>query len=184
VRAEIQEHYQSAHEAALANGAASQEADLMAVTALGDARSANRQYRRVLLTVREAKLLHFMTRPSSLPPGRVTLGKWLAGILVAEAIGGMFLVALKDPAWLYFSLALLGAFLISLLPIDTPSRGRTYRCAKWAAFMGGAALAAWYGVKPAWIPLACLLFPAYQEYLRMSIRRKLPGDQWPKWLYR
>ena len=186
VRAEIQEHYQSAYEAALADGTSSQEADLIAVAALGDARSANRQYRRVLLTKGEAKLLHLLTlNASSLPPRRVTTGKWLARLLLAEAFFGAILVSWKNPEWLCLNLALVGVFLADrFLRIDTPSRGRAYRWAKWTALLGGAALTAWLGVGPLWMPLAVLLFPAYMECVRMSIRRKLPVDQWPKRLYR
>ena len=55
VRAEIHEHYQSALENA--TGSNAEEADHQAVTALGDARTANRQYRRVLLTSAEEKVL-------------------------------------------------------------------------------------------------------------------------------
>ena len=57
VRTEIQEHYQSAREAANIAGASQDEANRMALIALGDARIANTQYRRVLLTASEARLL-------------------------------------------------------------------------------------------------------------------------------
>jgi hypothetical protein len=183
VRAEIHEHYQSAHEAALAVGLPSQEADLTAVTALGEARSANRQYRRVLLTSREANLLHLMTfNPSSLPPRRVTAGKWLAGLLQAEATAGLILLVWKDHALLYLGAVLVAVLLSRWLPVDTLPRGRNYRWAKWTALTGGAALTGWYGTP--WAPLAALCVSAYSDYLRMSIRRKLPIDQWPKALYR
>src|SRR5579863_1205898 len=57
VRTEILEHYEAAREAATSAGSTSEAADRMAVTALGDPRIANRQYRRVLLTADEVRLL-------------------------------------------------------------------------------------------------------------------------------
>ena len=53
VRTEIQEHYESAREVAMGGGASAGEADRSAVFALGDAKAANSQYRRVLLTSTE-----------------------------------------------------------------------------------------------------------------------------------
>src|ERR1700722_19291739 len=57
VRTEIREHYESARESAIGNGASSAEADRTAMAALGDAKAVNCEYRRVLLTREEAKLL-------------------------------------------------------------------------------------------------------------------------------
>jgi hypothetical protein len=57
VTTEIREHYESAREAALESGATADQAEEVASTALGDAKRANRQYRKVLLTSAEARLL-------------------------------------------------------------------------------------------------------------------------------
>jgi hypothetical protein len=57
VRSEIEEHYESARDAAIGGGASPEEASRMALSALGDPKIANAQYRRVLLTASEAKLL-------------------------------------------------------------------------------------------------------------------------------
>lgn len=57
VRTEIQEHYQSAREAAISGGASQDEANRMALIALGDAKTANKQYLRVLLTASESGTL-------------------------------------------------------------------------------------------------------------------------------
>src|ERR1700758_103163 len=57
VRAEILEHYESARDAAIGSGATADEADRSAIAALGDAKIANCQYRNVMLTSSEAKLL-------------------------------------------------------------------------------------------------------------------------------
>ena len=51
VRTEIQEHYESAREAAIGSGATADEADRVALADLGDAKAANRQYRRVVLNL-------------------------------------------------------------------------------------------------------------------------------------
>jgi hypothetical protein len=186
VRAEIHEHYQSAYEAALAGGSPGQKAALAAVAALGDARTANRQYRRVLLTSREAKTLQLMTpHQSSLPARRLAIAKWLMGLVLAWGIGCLAVITWKHHAWLIYWLTFAAVFLApQFLPIDSPSRSRTYLCAKWVAFIGAAALTAWFGVMPLWVPLGSLLPLAYGDYVHTSIRRKLPVDQWPKRLYR
>src|SRR5689334_16391961 len=57
VRTEIEEHYVAEREAAINRGASAKDADRLAVSALGDAKAANRQYRKVLLTSSEARLL-------------------------------------------------------------------------------------------------------------------------------
>ena len=57
VRGEIREHYESAREAAINDGATPDQADQLALADLGDAKTANRQYRKVLLTTAEARLL-------------------------------------------------------------------------------------------------------------------------------
>ena len=183
VRAEIQEHYQSAHEAALELAVPSREADRAAVAALGDPISANRQYRRVLLTAREANFLFYMTLDvSSLPAPRVTKAKWLARILVAEGVAGVALSTWRNPVGWYLCAVIVGLLLSELLPVDTLACGRAYRWAKWTALTGGAALTGWYGAP--WAPLGVILGSAYVEYRRISIRRKLPVGQWPKRLYR
>jgi hypothetical protein len=57
VRTEIQEHYQSAREDAISGGASQDEANRMALIALGDAKTANKQYLRVLRTASESGTL-------------------------------------------------------------------------------------------------------------------------------
>jgi hypothetical protein len=185
VRSEIQEHYRSAYEAAREGGAPAEEADRRAVAALGGAKAANGQYRRVLLTLQEAKLVEAMNAPPASPSPHIKMGRWMARLLIAEAVAGILLVTWKTHAWLLPNLALVGAALAcGFLPIDTLRRGRTYRWAKWTAFIAAAGLAVWMGVKPPWMPLGFLLVPAYFDYVRASVRRKLPIHQWPRKLYR
>ena len=70
VRTEIREHYESAWEAAVGGGAPADEAGRSALAALGDAKAANRQYRKVLLTSSEARMLRDASgnRARLLPP--------------------------------------------------------------------------------------------------------------------
>jgi len=66
VRAEIGEHYLSALESANSAGVDQRDAERRALHALGEAKVANRQYRRVLLTESEARTLSRLT--SRWPP--------------------------------------------------------------------------------------------------------------------
>ena len=57
VTTEVQEHYESAREAAISGGATAESAERLALAALGDSKTVNRQYRHVLLTSAEARIL-------------------------------------------------------------------------------------------------------------------------------
>jgi hypothetical protein len=57
VREEIREHFESAREEAVAAGVTADSACLSALASLGDAKTVNRRYRRVLVTAWEATLL-------------------------------------------------------------------------------------------------------------------------------
>jgi hypothetical protein len=62
VRSEIGEHYESS----IMRDVTPDEADRLAVAALGDAKIANRQYRKVLLTSSEARMLRQSNRKRAL----------------------------------------------------------------------------------------------------------------------
>jgi hypothetical protein len=85
VRREIQEHYELTHEAAMAGGAPSEEADRKAVAALGDARTANRQYRSVLLTAGEARML----REGNWEARVVCSRPWLRWLILAVPVAAL-----------------------------------------------------------------------------------------------
>src|ERR1700739_1883398 len=89
VRTEIQEHYESAREDALSNGARADEADLLALTALGDAKAANCQYRNILLTAAEARLL----RDAKWEARAVCSRKWLKWLLIAMPLVALLAAA-------------------------------------------------------------------------------------------
>ncbi|HEY0703367.1 MAG TPA: hypothetical protein VGD60_11415 [Candidatus Acidoferrales bacterium] len=188
VRAEIQEHFESAREAQLAQGASAADADRLALAALGAARTANCQYRKVLLTSAEARLL----RQSNWEARAVCALPWLKRILMTVPA-----IPLVTGAVLFFygstsaarfallaSLTLALFFAAPFFAVYTPSRGRIYRIAKWTAFAGLIALA--FGpdaLKYSWLLASCLWVPVWTETTRASIRRKLPVAQWPRQLY-
>ena len=82
VRSEIGEHYESS----LKRDVTPDEADRIAVAALGDAKAANRQYRKVLLTSSEARMLRQSKREArafcSVP--------LLKGLLIAVSVVVLF----------------------------------------------------------------------------------------------
>src|SRR5262249_8308 len=90
VRREIGEHFGSAHETAIASGASTEEADRVALRALGDAKSANREYRKVLLTSGEARALAQSKREARLVCGHVRTVLSIPGIVLTAA-GAVYL---------------------------------------------------------------------------------------------
>jgi hypothetical protein len=186
VRSEIQEHYDSARDAAIQNGATADEADRLAVRDLGNAKKANRQYREVLLTSAEAKML----REGNWEARAVCSRPWLKRMLLA-----MPLAVLLTAATLFFTgstLAwpLLGGgigigilFAAPFLPIYTPFRGRVFRVVKWIVLLGMFGMASGQdSQKWLWLGFS-FLWPAWIELKRISIRRKLPVADWPQHLY-
>ena len=188
VRREIQEHYDAALEAALNNGIDLQQAELMGVQALGDPRVANRQYRKVLLTPSEARVL----RQSNAESRMICSNKWIkwttlsaqGALLLLSIIS--FAVHLPSLAWGVLVLAALMAmfFTVPFFPIYTITRGRIYRAVKWALLI---VLAFVFfgrdGWNWTWLFSCCFLPVAVIEWKRMMIRRKLPIGQWPRQLY-
>jgi hypothetical protein len=201
VRAEITQHYDSTREQAVAAGASADEADHKALAALGDAKVANRQYRRVLITKSEARVLTSGGREAQFfcaTPFRKYLlvaVPVLAAVCAAAAyaiatLSAPFASTANATAALIARGSLLAAiltgifFAVPLLPIYTPVRARIYRAAKWIAItavvlilVDGDRLVA------TWLFLSCFWVIAYTEAQRMNIRHKIPAAQWPKHLY-
>jgi hypothetical protein len=180
VRTEIGEHYESARDAALMRDITPDEADRLAVAALGDAKAANRQYRKVLLTSSEARML----RESNREAEAVCSGALLKGVLLVVSIAvlcgatAFFLTGAASVAWrLLWGFTVISLWTAApLLPIYTQSRGRVYRIVKWVFLLGTlTALHSW--TFPCFWPLA------WAEWTRASIRRKLPVGEWPRQLY-
>jgi hypothetical protein len=188
VRREIQEHYDAARENALSDGIDPQEADLLAVQALGDPCVANRQYRKVLLTKSEAAVL----RHSNAESRMLCSGGWAKWILLSTP-GTLLLISvitfaghMPSLARGVFVLAALMAmfFMVPYFPIYTPTRGRIFRVTKWIIMIGSLiVLFGPDGWNWAWLNSCCLYPVIYMEWKRMIIRRKLPIAHWPKQLY-
>jgi hypothetical protein len=189
VRTEIQEHYEEARDAAIADGATADGTDRLAVNALGDARTANTQYRRVLLTCDEARVLRDGNREAVAVCSRPWLKRLvLAGVPVAAVAAAAVLFFTGRVAFsrdvLIAGIGMSPWFAAPLLPIYTPSRGRVFRLVKWVAITGTFLLV--YGpetIRWSWLLVSCLWPLAWTEWTRASIRRKLPVAAWPKHLY-
>jgi hypothetical protein len=188
VRTEIQEHYDSAREEAANRGAGVDEADRLAVTALGDAKPANCQYRKVLLTSAEARVLRDARWEARVVCSHPSL-KWLLPALplvVLFAASIAFLAGTSSLArvLLVGGVGLLVWFYLPFLPVYTPARGRIVRCVKWVVLVATLGLA--FGadaLRWSWLLFSCLWPMAWIEWTRVSVRRKLPVAQWPKALY-
>ena len=186
VRGEIQEHYQAAREAAVRSGATDEEAERQAVRDLGDAKTANCQYRRVLLTTGEARVLREGNWEARAVCARPWL-KWTFLVVPAAAFyltTALFLRGSIPGVWVWL-MGAVGLLLAGpLLPIYTPGRGRVFRVLKWLVMLGLIGMV--YGaewLKWSWLLFSCLWPMAWVEWTRVSIRRKLPVAQWPKQLY-
>jgi len=188
VRAEIREHYEASREAAASSGATVDEADRTAVAALGDARTANCQYRNVLLTAAEARIL----RESNWEVQAICSRPWLNRLLVVLCVATLWAGAALLLAGSVTAARLLLAggigfgflFVAPLLPIYTLSRSRVYRGLKLAIMTAMVVLA--FGpnaLKWFWLLVSCLWPLFWVEWTRASIRRKLPAAQWPRQLY-
>jgi hypothetical protein len=188
VRTEIQEHYDSAREAAISGGATGDEADRLALAALGKAKTANCQYRRVLLTAAEARMLRESNWEARAVCSRPLLKYLLFAIPVAGVPAGIALLltgAVAEGRALVAGGIVMGLlFAAPFLPIYTPSRGRVFRSLKWVVMIGALLLA--FGpnaLKSSWLLISCVWPLAWIEWMRVSIRRKLPVAKWPKQLY-
>jgi hypothetical protein len=188
VRREIREHYESAREAALAGGAPGDEADRFALSALGDAKTANCQYRQVLLTSAEARML----REGKWEARAICSRPWLKWSIIAVPV-----VLVEAAATLYFrgkvglaqnllfaGIGMSPLFAAMLLPINTPLRGRIFRYGKWVALtLAVVLLLGPDALKSSWLVMTCFWLIARTDWTRASIRRKLPVSAWPRHLY-
>ena len=188
VRTEIQEHYESAREVAMCGGATADRAERSALIALGDAKAANRQYRSVLLTSSEARML----REGNWEARAVCSSPWMKWVLLAMPVAALFAATacLLTGAIAVARVLLVGGigmgllFVAPFLPVYTPSRGRVFRLVKWIVLVGMLGLA--FGpdaLQWSWLLASCLWPMAWIEWTRLSIRRKLPVAKWPKQLY-
>jgi hypothetical protein len=188
VRSEMQDHFESGRETALAQGASQEAADQAALLALGDAAEANCAYRRTLFTSSEARMLKESAWESRMVCSHRT-GKWILAILpLAVLLTGMVLLLAGRTGLgqtvLLGSLTLGVVLTVPLLPIYTVRRAQIYRVAKWAVL--GAML--WFTLRPSLMQASWMFtitaWPLFwTEWTRVSMRRKLPVARWPKHLY-
>jgi hypothetical protein len=187
VRAEIEEHYESAREAEISCGASMEEASRIALRQLGDPREANCAYRKVLLTSAEARLLHesnFEVRAICSRPWLKWTSLSLPGVMLLGSVAALLMhqprVAMGS---LLAGLLMALAFIVPFLPVYTRKRGRIVRGLRWALLVCVITLA--FGTSAtqwSWL-LACFWPIIWAEWMRFSIRRKLPVTEWPKQLY-
>ena len=118
VREEIREHYESAFEAERERGVSRYNAERAAVKTLGSPAVANRQYRKVLLTANEAKMLELwkttdprLGRIYALLASAFLVGA-LGTVLVLAAIARESFGALPAPEKLSFLASLLSALCV------------------------------------------------------------------------
>jgi hypothetical protein len=168
--------------------AAADEADRLALSSPGNPGVVNRQYRRILLTSAEDRMLRDGNREALAVCSR----PWLKWMLLAVP-----LAALSAAPVLFLNGAVEGArallsggtalgvfFAAPLLPIYTPPRARVYRVVKWVALIGVFILVVGsYTLKYMWLLASCAWIPVWTEWTRSPIRRKLPVTEWPKHLY-
>ena len=188
VRSEIQQHYESARDAAITVGKTQFEAEHIALTSLGAAKTANCQYRRVLLTAAEAKLLRQGNCEARVLSSNAVVLQFLRSAPIGLLCLAAYAFASGESFWARvlvsagFGLGLV--FTATALPLYTPSRARAYRVIKFIGLTACMALACGpNAVKMSWM-LPVLFSPLLAiESTRMSLRRKLPVAQWPKQLY-
>ncbi len=187
VRTEIEAHFEMSREAAMARGLDEAQAEREALAALGDPREANRQYRLTLLTSSEARVLRKTGHEAACVMSNAYL-KWTLR-LAPLAVGITALAILrngdKDLAQdLGVAAAAMAVLLLGpMLPVYTRSRGLVYRTVKWLA-LAVLCVAAFGGTsRQGWLAFVVLWPIMHTEWIRASIRRKLPQARWPKQLY-
>ena len=188
VQNEIRDHYELALEEAMQKGLSAEEAGRNAVAALGDAKRANCEYRRVLLTTAEARLLRegnwearaFCSRPwlrwICLAVSLCVLAAGTALLLRGAGTEALAVLAAGSAMGLIFS--------APFLRVDTPLRGRIFRSLKWGYLAATLVFAfAPHTLQWSWLMISSMWPMVSIEWTRFSIRRKLPVAEWPKQLF-
>ncbi len=183
VRAEIEEHYDLALEDELFKGVGQDEAARHALVSLGDPDDVNRRYREALLTAREARTLCAARWETGLARRHATLK--LVPLVLSIASGVLYLAGEWRLALIAASIGFpfLLFYAAQYLPVHTRRRAQVFRILKYIA-MFAFYVAAYPLENATWVSL--LIFAvtwAPREWLRASLRRKLPESDWPETLY-
>jgi len=179
VRAEIGEHVASALEAADPAGVAPLDAERLAVDALGDARTANRQYRRVLLTQSEADVLRGFTSRG----GRL----WRHTLVVLSAVLLVVVPSSTLGVARYTCATIVIDALLCAIPVASIRAAWVVRTLRWLTMIGFYAI--WFVRAWEFARVPAVLIPvmacgtAHREYRLFVIRRKLPVSRWPRRLW-
>jgi hypothetical protein len=179
VRAEIGEHYASALEAAAADDADPIDAERLAVDALGDAKTANRQYRRVLLTASEEDVLRGLTSRG----GRL----WRGTIVLVSAVLLVVVPTSTLAVTKYAFATVMVDALLHAIPVGSIRAAWALRILRWATVIGWYTI--WFVSTWEFARVAAVLIPVFavgashREYRLFVIRRKLPVEQWPRRLW-
>ena len=185
---EIREHYEAALEAAIEEGATPSAAIVKALSDLGDAAVANRRYRKILLTRNEARMLSEAEWESNRCRPWLGLALRATPVTMLGAAASAFIFEYYFVAQWLLLIGTAGVFFLAMptwRASYSPSRARVIRWIKWvtlAIIIGAVALSSrateWIGVLT-----LCAGGIAWTEWVRHSIRRKLPIEKWPKALY-
>ena len=185
---EIREHVEFASEEFVARGVAQAEANRLAVEGLGSARLANKEYRRVLLTEGDARILRRSAADAELFCRR----SWLRGLVAVAAVAGlvaavgfwMFGQVKNAESLLLIEVGMSPLVAAVFLRISTPVQGWIFRVWKWVAMpMAFVLLLGPNASKFLWL-LAISMWPMlHSEIQRATIRRKLPAGKCPRHLY-
>jgi hypothetical protein len=176
VRAEIGEHYASALESAGTADVDPLDVERRAVAALGDAKTANRQYRRVLLTEGEDVLLRRLTSRMH----RLWVG--ILMLLTAVALVAIPASTLGYLKYLFATMVIEG--LLRAFPVGSSGAGWIVRTARWGVLTIGLTMSVVSGLGDGlrYVPGIALGVVAvvHMEYKLFVLRRKVPVEQWPR----
>jgi hypothetical protein len=168
VREEIQQHYDSAREAGGDSG-------INAIEALGNPRTANRAYRKVLLTEQEALMAPTLTQPNRPNRQRILLTTTFLVAFVWWQTRGHI-----DPGHWAITIGIFCTLpFVWIFPPTTLGRSRIYVCLQGVRNILVLALVWWYDGWMSALAIApvFLLIDHFFSYRRLSIFRKLAAGQ-------
>ena len=179
VRAEINEHYTSAIESEGAVDDDPVRVERRAVAALGDAKTANRQYRRVLLTESDNVWLRRVTSTSY---------KWRLGIFMS--LSAVALVAIPETTLgfiRYLYIIIIADGLLQVVPVRSTIAGRIVRTVRWGLYAVCLTIASVHALAEGvmFVPAIAMwvVTIAHAEYKLFVLRRKVPVAHWPRRLW-